>query len=186
MLCLSQTTGYAIKALGCLNESPGQCGLIAEIAGRTGLPKPYLAKIVNSLARKGLVAAKRGHNGGISLARRPEEISLLQIVEAVEGKEWLGPCLLALDDCTSDNTCPTHDFWLDIGGRIRRKLAETTLAEIIGARWQGAARAGRGAAAPEPPTTRPAGPGAAAKTRLRRRRGAEAGPARRQHAAKGI
>ncbi len=143
MLCLSQTTGYAIKALGCLNESPGQCGLIAEIAGRTRLPRPYLAKIVNSLARKGLVAAKRGHKGGISLARRPVDISLLQIVEAVEGKEWLGPCLLALDDCTSDNTCPTHDFWLDIGGRIRRKLAETTLAEIIGPRWQGAAQARR-------------------------------------------
>lgn len=143
MLCLSQTTGYAIKALGCLNESPGQWGLIAEIAERTRLPKPYLAKIVNSLARKGLVTAKRGHNGGVSLSRRPENISLLQIVEAVEGKNWLGPCLLALDECTSEHTCPTHDFWLDISQRIQRKLAETTLAEIIGSRWQGSVRARR-------------------------------------------
>lgn len=165
MLCLSQTTGYAIKALGCLNESPGQCGLIAEIAERTRLPKPYLAKIVNSLARKGLVTAKRGHKGGVSLSRRPEDISLLQIVEAVEGKNWLGPCLLSLDECTSDHTCPTHDFWLDISQRIQRKLAETALAEIIGSRWQGSVRARRAAAARAAAAGRPPARGRGARDR---------------------
>ena len=131
MLCLSQTTGYAIKALGCLNETAQRPVLIADVARRTGVPRPYLAKIINSLARRGLVTAKRGHHGGILLARPPGEISLLQVVEAVEGPDWLGPCLLALDDCTSDHACPTHAFWMEIRERIQQKLAETKLAEVI-------------------------------------------------------
>lgn len=133
MLCLSQTTGYAIKALGCLSSSLDECRFIADMARCTGVPRPYLAKIINSLARQGLVIAKRGYKGGVILARSPAHISLLQIVEAVEGPNWLGPCLLALDDCTDNHTCPTHEFWVDIRERIRRKLQETSLAQVINA-----------------------------------------------------
>jgi Rrf2 family protein len=95
------------------------------------VPKPYLAKIINSLARQGLVLAKRSSGGGISLMRSPEEISLLQIVDAVEGKGWLGDCLLGLDECSSPATCPTHDFWQRIRGEITEELRKTTLAEVI-------------------------------------------------------
>lgn len=144
MLCLSLTTGYAIKALACLNDRPGECLFIADVARCTGVPKPYLAKIVNSLSRQGLLWAKRGYKGGIALARPPAEITLLQIVEAVEGPEWLGPCLLALDDCGEDHACPTHEFWTDIRERIQQKLRETTLAEIIAGRQRARRRLRRG------------------------------------------
>jgi Rrf2 family protein len=131
MLSLSHTTGYAIKALGCLDGPSPSSRLIADVAKHAGVPRPYLAKIVNSLVRNGLVATKRGYKGGISLARSAEEISLLEVVEAVEGKGWIGDCLLGLEACTSQRNCPTHDLWERIRVEITERLRTTTLAEIV-------------------------------------------------------
>jgi len=130
MLGLTQTTGYAIKALGCLS-GVGQSRQTADIAKFSGVPRPYLSKIIQSLARGGLVVAKRGIGGGISLACPPEEISLLQVVEAVEGQGWLGDCLLGFDECTNMATCPTHDFWQRVRREITRELRKTSLASVI-------------------------------------------------------
>jgi Rrf2 family protein len=130
MLCLSQTTGYAVRALVCLDEQSGHANLIRDIAGRTGIPKPYLARIFNDLTHRGLVAAKRGYHGGIALARPAEEISLLQVVEAVEGPNWIGPCLLGLDDCTASRTCPTNAVWRRASKQIKAVLDKTTLADV--------------------------------------------------------
>jgi Rrf2 family protein len=81
-----------------------------------------------------LVTARRGVGGGVSLARSADEITLLQIVVAVEGEHWLGECLLGLDECSDAATCPTHPFWLRIRGEITEELAKTTLAAVIRAR----------------------------------------------------
>jgi Rrf2 family protein len=131
MLCLSQTTGYAIKALGCLTAPGAPWQYIADVARCTGVPRPYLAKIINSLARQGLVTARRGYRGGIALARPAADISLLAIVEAVEGREWLGPCLLAIEECANGQDCPTHEFWTTVREQIREKLRLTSLEEVV-------------------------------------------------------
>ena len=131
MLSLSHTTGYAIKALRCLSEPNCDNRSTPEIARCAGIPRPYLAKLINSLARHGLVTARRGVGGGVSLARSADEITLLQIVVAVEGEHWLGECLLGLDECSDAITCPTHPLWLRIRGEITEELAKTTLAAVI-------------------------------------------------------
>jgi len=131
MLCLSQTTGYAIQALSCLSEPVCARQHTAEIARCARVPKPYLAKILQALARRGIVHAKRGVGGGVTLARPPDQISLLDIVEAVEGPNWLGECLLNLRDCSTDQACPTHSFWQRVRGEIIAELRRTTLAAVI-------------------------------------------------------
>lgn len=133
MLSLSQTTGYAIRALACLPESGAPPRQIADVARCTRIPRAYLAKIVNRLVRQGLVSARRGHRGGIALARPAARITLLDIVEAVEGPDWLGHCLLGLDECRNQQECPTHGFWMEICRQIRDKLGATSLAEVIAA-----------------------------------------------------
>lgn len=133
MLSLSQTTGYAIKALACLPESGAPPRQIADVARCTRIPRAYLAKIVNRLVRQGLVCARRGHRGGIALAQPAARITLLDIVEAVEGPNWLGQCLLGLDECRDQRDCPTHGFWMEICRQIRNKLGTTSLAEVIAA-----------------------------------------------------
>lgn len=133
MLSLSQTTGYAIRALACLPESGAPPRQIADVARCTRIPRAYLAKIVNRLVRQGLVSARRGHRGGIALAQPAARITLLDIVEAVEGPDWLGHCLLGLEECRNQQECPTHGFWMEICRQIRDRLGATSLAEVIAA-----------------------------------------------------
>jgi Rrf2 family transcriptional regulator, iron-sulfur cluster assembly transcription factor len=131
MLSLSQTTGYAVRALICLGEPRGRACLIRDIAKCADIPKPYLARIINDLTHKGLVTAKRGYQGGITLARPADEISLLQVVEAVEGPEWIAPCLLGLNDCASHQDCPTHVFWKRVSRQLKTLMGRTMLADIM-------------------------------------------------------
>jgi len=134
MISLSITTGYAIKALTCLESGDCVPRHISDIARCTGVPRAYLAKILNALSEQGLVQTKRGYSGGISLARPAEDISLLQIVEAVEGKEWIAECLLGREGCDVLTTCPTHDFWARFRREITEELRATTLAAVMASR----------------------------------------------------
>jgi Rrf2 family iron-sulfur cluster assembly transcriptional regulator len=131
MLCLSQTTGYAVRALICLDQRRDRAGLIREVAKCAGIPKPYLARIINDLTYKGLVTAKRGYQGGIALARPAGEISLLQVVEAVEGPDWIAPCLFGMNDCSSHQQCPIHLFWQRVSRQLKAILTRTMLTEVM-------------------------------------------------------
>ena len=130
VLCLSQTTGYAILALTCLEETQG-CWLKArEIAECTGIPMPYLSKLLHRLGLAGIVDAKRGTFGGYALAVPAEETSLMHIVEAVEGESGLPKCLLGLEDCSDERACPTHQFWSKERAKIEAKLSKITLKDV--------------------------------------------------------
>jgi Rrf2 family protein len=131
MMGLSQTTGYAVYALSRVGDSRGEPRRIRDIAELTGLPRAYLARIVSQLAHSGIIHAKRGYRGGIVLTQPAEKISLLQVVEAVEGKQWLGVCLLGLDHCGGLGTCPTQAMWQRLREEITGVLRTTTLADVI-------------------------------------------------------
>ena len=141
MLPLSQTAGYAVLALSCLADPGGAPALVHDIAARTGIPRAYLSKLMNSLAHKGLIKAKRGHNGGVILAQPAAELSLDVIAEAVDGEGWRTGCLLGLSSCTEDRGCPTHAFWKEERERIHAHLRQNTLADI--ARFERNARTWR-------------------------------------------
>ncbi|MBT3432976.1 MAG: Rrf2 family transcriptional regulator [Nitrospinaceae bacterium] len=126
MLCLSKTTGYVVAAMSCLDGPNGHSVTVREVADSTNISRTYLSKIVKSLVEKGLVKTKRGYTGGLLLTRPPEEISLMEIVEAVEGPEWIGDCLLGMDDC---NLCPTREFWKEVSKLIRIELHTKKLNE---------------------------------------------------------
>lgn len=131
MLCLSQTSGYAILAMSCLDISGKRRVLAREVAARSGVPSPYLSKLLHALGRARLIQAKRGYRGGFVFARPPQRISLLDVVEAVEGRRWLPRCLLGLAECSDARSCPTHRFWTVERERIRSILAQLNLAEVV-------------------------------------------------------
>lgn len=141
MMCLSQTTGYAIRALGCLGDEICHPHLIRDVAKCSGVSKPYLAKIFNKLAINGLVISKRGYRGGIALSRPSDKITLLEIVKAVEGEKWIGPCLLGIEDCEASRICPTYALWKRVSQEIETVLETTTLAAVIAAAKNGRKRA---------------------------------------------
>ncbi|TVR53239.1 MAG: Rrf2 family transcriptional regulator [Puniceicoccaceae bacterium] len=130
MLSLSQTTGYAIVALSRLEGPGGNPRLVKEVAGETGLSSFYLSKIMHQLGKAGLVITKRGFKGGVTLARKPSEISLLDISVAIDGEEWFGRCLLGLEKCSDERGCPAHRFWKGTREAIHQQLVQTNLEEV--------------------------------------------------------
>jgi Rrf2 family protein len=131
MLSLSKTTGYAIQALSHLDEPGGQPATLRNIASRARVPYPYLARRMPDLVAAGLVRSVRGKCGGVLLARPQDTITLLQISEAVEARQWLGRCLLGLTACTDERACPAHAFWKETRQQIESALRNTTLADVI-------------------------------------------------------
>ena len=139
MISLSQTTGYAVLALGCIGSWKGDWVRSEAISECTGVPKPYLRKLLYALRHAGLLEAKRGYEGGFILIRPPSKITLLEIAEAVEPQRPGSDCLLGLAGCSDATPCPMHAFWKKEWRKIRAELARTSLTKaaqcIRKARW---------------------------------------------------
>lgn len=131
MLKIAQSANHAIKALACLGRDECSRGLVKQIAKCSGVPAPYLAKLFTWLSEAGVIGTKRGRAGGSWLARPPEEISLIDIVEAVDGREWQKSCLLGNASCSDVRACPVHDFWRTTRRRIEGELRGVTLRDVI-------------------------------------------------------
>jgi len=131
MLSLAKTTGYAIAAMSHLDPPGGRPVGLRDIARRARVPYAYLAKRMPGLVAAGLVRSVRGKRGGVLLARPSEEITLLQVSEAVEACQWLGRCLLGLVTCSDERACPVHNFWKDARQQIEFTLRYTTLADVV-------------------------------------------------------
>ena len=102
----------------------------AAISKAEGIPLPFLTKVISRLATAGLVVTRRGMGGGVSLARSPDEISLLQVVEAVDGPILLNRCLLRSGTCELEPYCAAHDVWSDIQARFIQDLDAVTMRDL--------------------------------------------------------
>ena len=112
MFRLSRAAEYAIRGVLYLSGKSDQVTTdIEEIAGATDVPSAYLSKLFQTLVKKGLVRSVRGPEGGFLLLKKPEDISLLEIIEALEGPIFLNDCLIREGQCPRDNVCPVHDVW---------------------------------------------------------------------------
>lgn len=112
MFRLSRAAEYSIRGVLYLSEKGGTTPTdIDEIAGKAEVPAPYLAKLFQPLAKKGFVRSIRGPEGGFMLLKAPEDITLLDIIEAVEGPIFLNECLIHDGYCKRESKCPIHDVW---------------------------------------------------------------------------
>ena len=130
MLPLSQSTGYAIQALSCLEEPGGQPYLVQVVAQCTGISPSYLSKLMQRLAQKGFIVAKRGKNGGVMLARPAREITLYDLAEAIDGATWRDHCVMGLKDCSDDHPCELHGLWVATRDPLLAQMRTLTLAEL--------------------------------------------------------
>jgi len=105
--------------------------MLAQIAEAEGIPESFLRKIFSFLAKQGLVQAHRGRSGGFRLARPPAEISLREVIEAIEGRIALNVCLMGPRACDRMDRCPVHDIWREAQGALLRELERHSLADIV-------------------------------------------------------
>jgi Rrf2 family transcriptional regulator, nitric oxide-sensitive transcriptional repressor len=126
----SQTANYAWGAARCIAQNPGQLLTAAAIATQTRIPHGYLSKILQSLARAGLIKATRGLHGGYQLTRSAEMISILQVINAVDPLKRIRACPLKLP-AYSHQLCPFHCRIDQALGEIENYMASTTLAQVL-------------------------------------------------------
>lgn len=103
---------------------------IQEIARDLGIPFHFLTRILRSLTAAGLLRSSKGAHGGVALGKAPEEISLLEIVKAIEGDDVFRRCILGKGKCDDRSPCPLHDEWSPFRARLYRFFRETTLQSI--------------------------------------------------------
>lgn len=132
LLQVSRKVDYALRAMIYLAGLPdGAREPLHEIATRNGISKDFLAKIVKTLADAGLVSATRGRDGGISIARSPEGISFLDVIEAVEGPVQLNVCLDDAHNCSLSNSCTMQSVWRAGQERMLDVYRQTSLASLV-------------------------------------------------------
>jgi Rrf2 family iron-sulfur cluster assembly transcriptional regulator len=120
---LSKTCEYAVQAVIYMADRKQDEYLSQhEIANALNIPPHFLGKILQSLARNGLVVSVRGKFGGFQIAKKSTEITILDIIEAVEGKPFLGGCLLGLPGCNDKIPCFAHTKWGKIKGDLIKLL----------------------------------------------------------------
>ena len=129
---ITRETDYAIRCILYLSGKPGEIHMIDVIAREMEIPKSFLAKILQKLARASLVKSFRGVKGGFQLARLPEEISLLDVMEAIEGEVSMNACALDQTVCSRSETCPVHPAWVEIRKDVRKILKKYNFARLSG------------------------------------------------------
>ncbi len=129
---ISRTAVHALRALAALAElPPGAYAGAAEIAEQIGAPRNYLGKLLKTLADAGLVESQKGKGGGFRLARQPEEISILDLVEPIDRvSRWSG-CFLGGSRCSDNAPCAVHERWGKVRDLYLRFLGSTTLADLV-------------------------------------------------------
>jgi FeS assembly SUF system regulator len=131
MLRVTRLTDYATVVLTVLAARPGEVLSAAELAEQAGLEMPTVAKLLKPLAQAGLVAGFRGSNGGYRLARDAGAISLVEIVEAMEGPLGMTECSLHAGNCGIEHSCGVRANWRRINDVVSDALRGVTLAQML-------------------------------------------------------
>ena len=133
MMELTRKGEYAIRGIVHLATQPSdQVCLLSDIAAAVDVPQTFLAKIFQQFSKIGLVRSYRGTGGGFVLGRAPEKISLLEVVEAVEGSILPNRCVTGDDECDRSSSCKVHPVWIKVQGQVRDILASVSLRELSG------------------------------------------------------
>jgi Rrf2 family iron-sulfur cluster assembly transcriptional regulator len=129
-MIFSRPCEYAIRALTHMAASPAEIASALEIAKAEDVPLPVLSKVLQELVRKGLLESRRGPGGGFRLSRRPELITLRDIVAAIDGLDHFMDCVAGLKVCSEEAPCPLHNTWIGMRSQILASLETTTLAQM--------------------------------------------------------
>lgn len=131
MIRLTNLADYAVVLATGLAARPEVLHTASELSESTGIPVPTVSKILGALSRGKVLASQRGLKGGFRLARPAKDITVCDIVEAVDGPVALTNCVGGVTDCAIESTCMIKTCWHPINNAIRDALARVTLDEIV-------------------------------------------------------
>ncbi|RJP18342.1 MAG: Rrf2 family transcriptional regulator [Candidatus Abyssobacteria bacterium SURF_5] len=128
---ITRAAEYAIRGVLYLSlQAEGSVCLLGEISERQQIPPSFLSKIFQNLARAGIVSSSRGTGGGFMLIKDPRDISLLDVVEAIEGPISLNMCLGNGQMCEQRPTCAVHSVWRDAQNHLLDLLKKKSFFDL--------------------------------------------------------
>jgi len=128
---LIRAADYAVRLMIHFASLPPQTRLTREaLVKATRLPKSFIAKILQSLSRAGLITSRRGLDGGFVLAVDAREISLVDVIEAIEGPIALNVCLTTAESCEQQTRCSERQLWMQAQAAMLKVLNSQSLAQL--------------------------------------------------------
>jgi len=127
---ISQTAEYALRAIVHLAYNPGAPQTNKQISESTLVPMPYLSKVLQGMARAGLVRSHRGVHGGFALARSPAEMTVYEIIQSVDPLARIKTCPLGLK-AHGVNLCPLHRRLDNAMALVEQAFKESTIADVL-------------------------------------------------------
>lgn len=128
---INRDTDYAVRALRYLAQRDEGVVSVAEMAPELSIPRSYLRRILQELARHGVLESFRGRRGGFRLSKRPQEIILTDVIELFQGELDFAPCVFRGELCANAFTCPLRRTLKDVEELAVGRLGETTLASLL-------------------------------------------------------
>ena len=130
---ITRQADYAVRAMVYLAQlGPDRRASTSQIAQEKQIPPSFLAKIVSQLSVAGLLQTSRGARGGVSLAKSPADISLLDVVEAIDGPILLNECVSDNSACSFGESCPMKPVWCEAQAELVSRLDNTAFSQLIG------------------------------------------------------
>ncbi len=128
---------YGIRGVLYLSQQEeGKVSMLSAIAKAQDVPPRFLAKIFQALAKASIVRSHRGAKGGFSLARPASEVTIRDVIEAVEGPLYLNVCLAGPGECTRDKICPMHAVWGEAQEKMMEVLGRANFSDLAKAERQ--------------------------------------------------
>ena len=128
---ITRQADYAVRAVLYLADKGEQRVATSTIAQQQRIPPSFLAKIISQLSIAGLLHTSRGARGGVTLARDPKEITLLEVVEAIDGPIQLNECVVSPGSCSFTKGCPMRPIWCDVQEDLVNRLKNTNFAVML-------------------------------------------------------
>jgi len=129
---ITRQADYALRAMYFLSQlEPAKRAATSQIAVDQRIPPSFLAKIISQLSIAGLINTSRGARGGVTLARPPENITILEVVEAIDGPISLNECTYSPDSCPFGEDCPIRPVWCDAQDELINRLRSTHFGTFV-------------------------------------------------------
>jgi Rrf2 family protein len=129
---ITRQADYAVRAVLYLARlEPSQRAATSQVAQEQHIPPSFLAKIISQLSIAGLLHTSRGARGGVTLAREPKAITLLEVIEAIDGPIMLNECVSENSICTFDDDCPLRPVWCEAQEELVTRLRNTDFQQLL-------------------------------------------------------
>ncbi len=127
---LSKTSEYALRILSFMAKDANRSYSAKYLVEKLNISDKYLRRLMTGLTKAELICSKQGRNGGYQFAKNINNITIYQIIDAVEGMEKYSGCIMGFKECSDENPCSMHKIWSPMRDKLLITFKKTTLADF--------------------------------------------------------